>query len=137
MLRQEREEEDDDESKGSGVWLITLHAAKGLEFPHVYLAGLEEGVLPHDRSKMEGTVDEERRLLYVGITRARVSMCITWCQQRIKFGSVSPCNLSSFAKELPAEFVEQKSLVQMQNTPVSAESAKDRFAAMRAMLERL
>ncbi len=136
MLRQEREEEDD-EGKGSGVWLITLHAAKGLEFSHVYLAGLEEGVLPHDRSKMEGTVDEERRLLYVGITRARVSMCITWCQQRIKFGSVTPCNLSSFAKELPAEFVEQKSLIQMQNTPVSAESAKDRFAAIRAMLERL
>ena len=136
MLRQEREEEDD-EGKGSGVWLITLHAAKGLEFSHVYLAGLEEGVLPHDRSKMEGTVDEERRLLYVGITRARVSMCITWCQQRIKFGSVTPCNLSSFARELPTEFVEQKSLLQMQNTPVSAESAKDRFAAIRAMLERL
>ena len=136
MLRQEREEEDED-GKGTGVWLITLHAAKGLEFPHVYMAGLEEGVLPHDRSKMEGTVDEERRLLYVGITRAKKTLCITWCQQRLKFGSLTPCNISSFAKELPPEFVEMKSLMQMQSAPVSVESAKSRFDAMRAMLERL
>jgi superfamily I DNA/RNA helicase len=101
------------------------------------MAGLEEGVIPHDRSKMEGTVDEERRLLYVGITRAKKSLCITWCQQRLKFGSLTPCNISSFAKELPSEYVEMKSLVQMQNTPVSIESAKSRFDAMRAMLERL
>jgi superfamily I DNA/RNA helicase len=136
MLRQEREGEDE-EGKGTGVWLITLHAAKGLEFPHVYMAGLEEGVIPHDRSKMEGTVDEERRLLYVGITRAKKTMCITWCQQRLKFGSLTPCSISSFAKELPPEFVEMKSLMQMQSVPVSVESAKSRFDAMRAMLERL
>lgn len=136
MLRQEREEEDE-EGKGSGVWLITLHAAKGLEFPHVYMAGLEEGVIPHDRSKMEGTVDEERRLLYVGITRAKKTLCITWCQQRLKFGSLTPCNISSFAKELPQEFVDMKSFLQMQNVPVSVESAKSRFEAMRAMLERM
>lgn len=136
MLRQEQEEEGDDD-KSTGVWLITLHAAKGLEFPHVYMAGLEEGVIPHDRSKMEGTVDEERRLLYVGITRAKKSLCITWCQQRLKFGSLTPCNISSFAKELPPEYVDMKSLTQMQNVPVSIESAKSRFDAMRAMLERL
>jgi superfamily I DNA/RNA helicase len=137
LLRQEREDDDEDESKGSGVTLITLHAAKGLEFPHVYLAGLEEGILPHDRSKMEGTVDEERRLLYVGITRARRRLCITWCQQRLKFGSVTPCNLSSFAKELPEEFVSRESLGQILNTPVTAESAKARFDALRAMLEQM
>jgi superfamily I DNA/RNA helicase len=137
LLRQEREEEDDDESKGTGVTLITLHAAKGLEFPNVYLVGLEEGILPHDRSKMEGTVDEERRLLYVGITRARQRLSITWCQQRIKYGSVTPCNLSSFARELPEEFVSRESLKQIQNTPVTVESAKSRFDAMRALIEQL
>jgi DNA helicase-2/ATP-dependent DNA helicase PcrA len=137
LLRQEREEEDEEDSKGSGVTLITLHAAKGLEFPNVYLVGLEEGILPHDRSKMEGTVDEERRLLYVGITRARQRLSITWCQQRIKYGSVTPCNLSSFAKELPDEFVSRESLKQIHSTPVTVESAKARFDAMRAMLEQL
>ena len=55
-----------------------------MKFPNVYLIGLEEGVLPHDRSKMEGTVGEERRLLYVGITRARETLPLTWCGHRIK-----------------------------------------------------
>src|SRR6185436_20023188 len=95
MLRVEREE-DDDTTEGSGVTLITLHAAKGLEYPHVYLIGLEEGLLPHDRSKVEGTVDEERRLLYVGITRAQKTLAMTWCRNRIKYGSAMPCSASSF-----------------------------------------
>lgn len=135
MLRQEREEEDD-EGKGSGVTLITLHAAKGLEYPHVYLVGLEEGVLPHDRSKMEGTVDEERRLLYVGITRARQTLALTWCRSRIKYGSVAPCTASSFIKELPAEWIEHRDATQIMNAPVAKESVADRFAAMKAMLAR-
>jgi superfamily I DNA/RNA helicase len=73
----------------------------------------------------------------VGITRARRHLSITWCQQRIKYGSVTPCNLSSFAKELPDEFVSRESLKQIQNAPVTVESAKARFDAMRAMLEQL
>ncbi|MEI6712371.1 MAG: UvrD-helicase domain-containing protein [Verrucomicrobiota bacterium] len=136
MLRQEREEENEDESKGTGVTLITLHAAKGLEYKYVYLIGLEEGVLPHDRSKVEGTVDEERRLLYVGITRARQTLAMTWCQHRIKYGSPAPCIVSSFVKELPPEYLDQRSLGQMMNTPVAPESVKGRFDALRALLER-
>src|SRR5207248_968803 len=99
LLRQEHEEEKDD-MNGTGVTLITLHAAKGLEFPHVYLIGLEEGLLPHERSKLEGSVDEERRLLYVGITRAMRTLTLSFCGSRLKFGSPAPCTPSSFLKEL-------------------------------------
>jgi len=135
MLDQSREEEEDVDKK-KGVLLITLHAAKGLEFPHVFLVGLEEGVLPHDRSKMEGTLDEERRLLYVGITRAMRTLTMTYCRDRMKYGSVSPCHPSSFIKELPEEWLERKNLTEMMNTPVPDSAAKTGFAQMRAILGR-
>ncbi len=131
-LKNEREDEDDD--KGSGVTLITLHAAKGLEFPHVYLIGLEEGLLPHDRSKMEGTVDEERRLLYVGITRAMRTLALTHCSTRIKFGSAAACSPSSFIKELPDEHLERLDLATILSKPVEATDAKAWFAKMRAAI---
>lgn len=134
-LRQEREEDDDD-AKGSGVTLITLHAAKGLEYPHVYLIGLEEGLLPHDRSKLEGTVDEERRLLYVGITRARKTLAMSWCRNRIKYGSAMPCMASSFIKELPPEWIEHRNATQILSAPVSEAAAKSKFGALRAAVER-
>ncbi len=108
VLDQEREEDkQEDIEKKRGVTLITMHAAKGLEFRHVYLIGLEEGVLPHDRSKAEGTIDEERRLLYVGITRARQTLTLTHCRDRMKFGSASACYPSSFIKELAPELLER------------------------------
>ncbi|MGV3533443.1 MAG: ATP-dependent helicase [Chthoniobacteraceae bacterium] len=136
MLRQEREEEDED-GKGSGVTLITLHAAKGLEYPHVYLIGLEEGFIPHDRSKMEGTVDEERRLLYVGITRAMKTLAMTWCRNRIKYGSPQPCTASSFIKELDPTLIDQRDVLDILNAPVEETSAKGRFDALKAFLSQV
>ncbi len=136
VLDQEREEEkqEDIETK-RGVTLITMHAAKGLEFDHVYLIGLEEGILPHDRSKTEGTIDEERRLLYVGITRARKTLTLSHCRNRMKFGSVSSCQPSSFIKELADEFLERIDLQRLLNTPVAETTGKSRFAQMRAAIE--
>jgi DNA helicase II / ATP-dependent DNA helicase PcrA len=117
--------------------VITLHAAKGLEFPHVYLVGLEEGLLPHDRSKVEGTVDEERRLLYVGITRARRTLALSWCRHRIKYGSPMPGTPSSFIKELPPEWIEHRDATQILRAPVSEATAKGKFGALRAAVERV
>jgi superfamily I DNA/RNA helicase len=133
MLDKSREEDQDVEKK-KGVLLITLHAAKGLEFPHVFLVGLEEGIIPHDRSKVEGTLDEERRLLYVGITRAMRTLTMTYCRDRMKWGSAAPCHPSSFIKELPDEWIERKNLTEMMNAPVQETAAKSGFARMRALL---
>jgi superfamily I DNA/RNA helicase len=132
MLEQEKEEEKAEER--DGVTLITLHAAKGLEYPEVWLVGAEEGLLPHERSKSEGTVDEERRLLYVGITRARHRLTITHCATRRKFGSVMSCTPSSFLLELAGEGVESGSMEEILSEPMSDDDVLDGFAQMRAML---
>lgn len=95
--------EDDDLEKKSGATLITLHASKGLEFPSVFLVGLEEGVLPHQRSVTEGTKDEERRLLYVGITRAQQKLAMSYCTVRTQWGQLVSCQPSSFIGELDDE----------------------------------
>jgi superfamily I DNA/RNA helicase len=132
MLEQEKEEEKAEER--DGVTLITLHAAKGLEYPEVWLVGAEEGLLPHERSKSEGTVDEERRLLYVGITRARHRLTITHCATRRKFGSVLSCTPSSFLLELAGEGVESGSMEEILSAPMEEDEVLDGFAQMRAML---
>jgi superfamily I DNA/RNA helicase len=135
ILDQEREEEEEEElEQKNGVTLITMHAAKGLEFKHVYLIGLEEGILPHDRSRAEGSIDEERRLLYVGITRAMRTLTLSHCRTRTKYGSVASCAPSSFLQELDSELLDRIDLLKLLSTPVAEESAKSRFAQMRAAL---
>jgi ATP-dependent DNA helicase Rep len=85
------------------VRLSTLHAAKGLEFPHVFLVGLEEGILPHREAVAAGNVDEERRLMYVGLTRAQRSLSLSYCSRRKRAGEWSEGAPSRFLAELAQE----------------------------------
>jgi ATP-dependent DNA helicase Rep len=87
------------------VRLSTLHAAKGLEFAHVFIAGLEEGVLPHREAIESGNVDEERRLMYVGLTRAQESVHLSYCRTRKRAGEKVDCAPSRFFAELAPEDV--------------------------------
>jgi superfamily I DNA/RNA helicase len=129
-LDSDREEEK--ENTSDAVTLITMHSCKGLEFPHVFIVGLEDGLLPHSRSKVEGTLDEERRLFYVAVTRAMQSLTITHCGGRKKYGQLLPCHPSPFLKELPEELVEHSD--SKSKTPVGQESGKNLFAAIRAAI---
>jgi ATP-dependent DNA helicase Rep len=94
------------EDNGDRVALMTLHAAKGLEFPHVYLIGMEEGLLPHQNSLDQDMLEEERRLCYVGITRAQRSLTLSYCRGRKRYGEVVSCQPSRFLSELPQEVLE-------------------------------
>ena len=102
-----RDNGDDENDKGK-VNLMTIHASKGLEFPVVFIAGAEEGLIPHQRSVDEngGDVEEERRLFYVAITRAREKLLISSCMKRRKQMSVIECTPSRFLDEIPANLVE-------------------------------
>ncbi len=100
MLEQREEEDDSDK-----VQLLTLHASKGLEFPHVFVMGLEEEILPHRTSIEEGFIEEERRLMYVGITRAQQTLTLTFAAQRRQFGEKLETIPSRFLDELPEEDV--------------------------------
>jgi len=130
----DREHEEETDTDKDGVTLITFHAAKGLEFPHVFLIGIEEGILPHDRSKLEGNLDEERRLFYVGITRAMQTLTITHCANRNKYGGSVPCHPSSFLKDLDPQYVEIVNYHQLANQPASEGTARSHFAKMRELL---
>jgi superfamily I DNA/RNA helicase len=129
-LDSEREEEK--ETRHDAVTLITMHSCKGLEFPHVHIVGLEEGLLPHARSKVENSLDEERRLFYVAITRAQETLRITHCLGRKKYGQMTPCHPSQFLSDLPEEFCEWAD--EQAKQPVKVSTGKGLFAAMRDSL---
>ncbi|WP_404764916.1 DNA helicase Rep [Vibrio alginolyticus] len=129
----ERGEEDED---SDAVQLMTLHASKGLEFPYVYLIGSEEGILPHQTSIDEDNVEEERRLMYVGITRAQRELTFTMCKERRQFGELIKPTQSRFLDELPFDDVEWE----VNKKPVSAEErmakGQAHIANIRAMFKK-
>ena len=133
-LMQEREDEKN-EAEGNGVSLITMHAAKGLEFPVCHIIGVEEGILPHSRSIEEGSRDEERRLFYVGITRAMEDLTTTWCRSRKRYGDKMPCQASSFFRELSKEELIETDHGTLEAAPVDEDFAADYFARMKEMLK--
>jgi len=94
----------DDKKERHALTLMTLHSAKGLEFPHVYLVGMEEGLLPHQRSILDGkSIEEERRLCYVGVTRAQDTLVLSFCRERMKWGKPRPSIPSRFLMEMRGE----------------------------------
>ena len=127
----ERGEEEDDSDQ---VQLMTLHASKGLEFPHVFLIGMEEGILPHQTSIDEDNVEEERRLAYVGITRAQQNLWFSLCKERRQFGELIRPEPSRFLLELPEndlQWERDKPLLSAEQQQVKTQS---HIANLRAIL---
>jgi ATP-dependent DNA helicase Rep len=115
------------------VSLMTLHAAKGLEFPHVFLIGIEENILPHQNSIETDNIEEERRLAYVGITRAQRTLTFSYCTHRKRYGEIAECEPSRFLNELPAddlEWINKKQLA----PEVIKERGKASLAHLKTML---
>ena len=125
----ERQADDDDEDQ---VQLMTLHASKGLEFPHVYMVGLEEELMPHRNSIEADTIEEERRLMYVGITRAQRTLTLTYAAKRKQYGEILDTTHSRFLDELPVDDIEWEG-----KTEVSAEDQKARGQETMASLKNL
>jgi len=140
-LVEEEEKKDDKDDEPNRVTLMTLHAAKGLEFTHVFIVGLEEEILPHTRSveavSTDGTdpISEERRLFYVGITRARHRLTLSGCATRHQRGDSVPRQPSRFLKEVPADLLEYRT---GKRSSLSEEDSKELkanfFSKMRDML---
>jgi DNA helicase II / ATP-dependent DNA helicase PcrA len=128
-------DKDDDIEKQKGVCMITLHASKGLEFPLVYLVGLENGILPHKRSLEEGTTDEERRLLYVGITRAQDEFTMSYCAWRTKYGDRVSCEPSLFLKELSFEDIMELDYDDIMGAEATEEETESFFDGLKSLLE--
>ena len=123
------------EKAANAVSLMTLHAAKGLEFPHVYLVGMEEELLPHRENLESPGLEEERRLAYVGITRAQRSLTLTYARKRRRYGEEITPEPSRFLFEIPEEHLEWEGRPGQKADPEAARAkGMDHLATLKAML---
>ena len=126
-----------DDTLPDAVRLTTIHAAKGLEFRHVYLAGMEEGILPHREAIARGNIEEERRLMYVAITRAQQTLELTWCKRRKCGGEHYESVRSRFIGELAQEDLRHAELpLAPEDAAREKEAGNERLKSLRAMLSR-
>ena len=127
-------ERGEDDQTGDQVQLMTLHASKGLEFPYVYLIGMEEGILPHQTSIDEDNVEEERRLAYVGITRAQRALTFSLCKERRQYGELIRVEPSRFLAELPSDDVEWQRNKPKLSAEQQQQSTQNQLDRLRAIL---
>jgi len=126
-------EKNEDDTNSNVVSLMTLHAAKGLEFPHVTIVGMEEEILPHRTSIEDDMVEEERRLFYVGITRAKREIILSYANKRRRYGEDLDCKPSRFLDELDEQHIIWEDKVA--NDPERKEEVGHaHLSAMRALL---
>lgn len=124
-------DKNDNEGMDGMINLMTLHASKGLEFPHVYLIGFEEGLLPHQSSIDEENIEEERRLAYVGITRAQYHLTLSYTRKRRRYGEELCCEPSRFLEELPREHLQ---FAGEEPAEVKKETGRANIANLKAIL---
>ncbi len=129
MLARQNDETDDNQ-----VQMMTLHAAKGLEYPHVFMVGMEENLLPHRNSVEQDSLEEERRLAYVGMTRARHTLTFTRSRARQQFGETSACDGSRFLDDLPPEDVVIMGELDTTSAEQSRAAGKDALKGLMDML---
>ena len=127
-------ERQDEEASGDRVVLMTLHGAKGLEFPHVFLVGMEEELLPHRSSIEEDNIAEERRLAYVGVTRAQRTLVMSCAERRRRAGELTRCDPSRFLQELPADDLRWEGRGTKLSTEEKQARGNARLANLKAML---
>jgi ATP-dependent DNA helicase Rep len=120
---------------GNQVRLMSLHAAKGLEFRYVFIVGMDDNTLPHEASVDEGRIDEERRLLYVGITRAKEQLWLSYAREAQRWGSKLRLKPSRFLDELPADELQRDGADPVADAERKQERAKAGFDAIRALLD--
>ncbi len=134
LILRDQLDRQEEESADDKVQLMTLHAAKGLEFPHVYLIGMEEEILPHRSSIEQDTVEEERRLAYVGITRARQTLTMTLASKRKQFGETHKTEPSRFLAELPEDDLEREGFGEEIAPEVKKQKGQQSLDALKNML---